>query len=198
MISANGGLPAHRYTPQVTPRWPRGSEPTSEPMVHPLVLLTVGCFLHDLGFLLPYCNTQPTLALTVVLTTALPVQLDFTSSPRVISQLNQPAQEAASCHGFHVPQTKLNCITPRPKLNLRSSQTTTTHTTQVHHTPFPKKITGTASLFPPLPKHRRPLRTRATQTLFAAATILPLLACKNMVQLTKDRGKKQRHSNLCV
>ena len=26
MISANGGLPAHRYTPQVTPRWPRGSE----------------------------------------------------------------------------------------------------------------------------------------------------------------------------
>ena len=23
MISANGGLPAHRYTPQVTPRWPR-------------------------------------------------------------------------------------------------------------------------------------------------------------------------------
>ena len=30
MISANGGLPAHRYTPQVTPRWPRGSEPASE------------------------------------------------------------------------------------------------------------------------------------------------------------------------
>ena len=29
MISANGGLPAHRYTPQVTPRWPRGSEPAS-------------------------------------------------------------------------------------------------------------------------------------------------------------------------
>ena len=24
MISANGGLPAHRYTPQVTPRWPWG------------------------------------------------------------------------------------------------------------------------------------------------------------------------------
>ena len=33
MISANGGLPAHRYTPQVTPRWPRGSEPASPPMV---------------------------------------------------------------------------------------------------------------------------------------------------------------------
>ena len=32
MISANGGLPAHRYTPQVTPRWPRGSEPAS--LVH--------------------------------------------------------------------------------------------------------------------------------------------------------------------
>ena len=33
MISANGDLPAHRYTPQVTPRWPRGSEPASvEPL----------------------------------------------------------------------------------------------------------------------------------------------------------------------
>ena len=31
MISANGGLPAHRYTPQVTPRWPRGSEPGEQP-----------------------------------------------------------------------------------------------------------------------------------------------------------------------
>ena len=31
MISANGGLPAQRYTPQVTPRWPRGSEPASPP-----------------------------------------------------------------------------------------------------------------------------------------------------------------------
>ena len=29
MISANGGLPAHRYTPQVTQRWPRGSERAS-------------------------------------------------------------------------------------------------------------------------------------------------------------------------
>ena len=29
MIPANGGLPAHRYTPQVTQRWPRGSEPAS-------------------------------------------------------------------------------------------------------------------------------------------------------------------------
>ena len=29
MISANGGLPAHRYTPQVTQRWPQGSEPAS-------------------------------------------------------------------------------------------------------------------------------------------------------------------------
>ena len=26
MISANGGLPANRYTPQVTQRWTRGSE----------------------------------------------------------------------------------------------------------------------------------------------------------------------------
>ena len=31
MISVNGGLPAHRYTPQVTGRWPRGSEPASPP-----------------------------------------------------------------------------------------------------------------------------------------------------------------------
>ena len=30
MISAHGGLPAHRYTPQVTPRWPRGSEAASQ------------------------------------------------------------------------------------------------------------------------------------------------------------------------
>ena len=29
MISANGGLPAHRYTLQVTQRWPQGSEPAS-------------------------------------------------------------------------------------------------------------------------------------------------------------------------
>ena len=29
MTTANGGFPAHRYTPQVTPRWPRGSEPAS-------------------------------------------------------------------------------------------------------------------------------------------------------------------------
>ena len=33
MISANGGLPAHRYTPQVTHRWPRGSEPDSAPLL---------------------------------------------------------------------------------------------------------------------------------------------------------------------
>ena len=33
MISANGGLPAHRYTPQVTHRWPRGSEPASPPVM---------------------------------------------------------------------------------------------------------------------------------------------------------------------
>ena len=29
MISANGGLPVHRYTPQVTQGWPWGSEPAS-------------------------------------------------------------------------------------------------------------------------------------------------------------------------
>ena len=29
MRSANGGLPVHRYTPQVTQGWPRGSEPAS-------------------------------------------------------------------------------------------------------------------------------------------------------------------------
>ena len=37
MISANGGLPVHRYTPQVTQRWPRGSEPAYPyPIVHGL------------------------------------------------------------------------------------------------------------------------------------------------------------------
>ena len=30
MISANGGLPAHRYTPQVTQLWPWGSETASD------------------------------------------------------------------------------------------------------------------------------------------------------------------------
>ena len=37
MISANGGLPAHRYTPQVTPRWPWGSEPASGGTWHIMV-----------------------------------------------------------------------------------------------------------------------------------------------------------------
>ena len=56
-----------------------------EPMVHPLVLFIVGCFLHELGFLFQHLHTQPTLALTVALTTTLPLQFHFTSSPRVIS-----------------------------------------------------------------------------------------------------------------
>ena len=42
MISANGGLPAHRYTPQVTPRWPRGPNqlhcPPRRPSSLPLCL----------------------------------------------------------------------------------------------------------------------------------------------------------------
>ena len=42
MISANGGLPAHRYTPQVTQRWPRGSEPASEPEIKEAVLRGAG------------------------------------------------------------------------------------------------------------------------------------------------------------
>ena len=48
MISANGGLPAHSYTPQVTQRWSRGSEPASGggvigAVVVRVVLATVGC-----------------------------------------------------------------------------------------------------------------------------------------------------------
>ena len=43
MISANGGLPAHRYTPQVTQRWPRGSKPASAGV--PGSLLSVRCSL---------------------------------------------------------------------------------------------------------------------------------------------------------
>ena len=43
MISANGGLPAHRYTPEVTPRWPRGSEPASR--VPWALALCVVCFV---------------------------------------------------------------------------------------------------------------------------------------------------------
>ena len=41
MISANGGLPAHRYTPQVTQRWPRGSEPASPPFSQRCIRLEV-------------------------------------------------------------------------------------------------------------------------------------------------------------
>ena len=44
MISANGGLPAHRYTPQMTQRWPRGSEPAS-PSLKKMCLKTSGLFL---------------------------------------------------------------------------------------------------------------------------------------------------------
>ena len=40
MISANGGLPAHRYTPQVTPRWLRGSEPASQALQWKATLCT--------------------------------------------------------------------------------------------------------------------------------------------------------------
>ena len=42
MISANGGLPAHRYTPQVTPRWPRGSEPAS---LHAVIFIIIICLI---------------------------------------------------------------------------------------------------------------------------------------------------------
>ena len=35
MISANGDLPAHGYTPQLTQRWPRGSDPASAHRVLP-------------------------------------------------------------------------------------------------------------------------------------------------------------------
>ena len=42
MISANGGLPAHRYTPQVTQRWPPGSEPASEDEIQTMQGRTMG------------------------------------------------------------------------------------------------------------------------------------------------------------
>ena len=53
MISANGGLPAHRYTPQVTLRWPRGSEPASGHGAAlaeaPGLEVVVGCDIVDKG-----------------------------------------------------------------------------------------------------------------------------------------------------
>ena len=58
MISANGGLPAHRYTPQVTPRWPRGSEPASvvrhlQPIPHHNVFCnSIDCSRHN-GYTVP-------------------------------------------------------------------------------------------------------------------------------------------------
>ena len=169
-----------------------------EPMVHPPVRLTVGCSLLELGFLLSHTHTQLALALTVALTTTTPLQSDSTPSPRAIAQQNHQAQKAASCHGFHHPQTKLNCIIRRPKLNLTSSPPNHhPHNSNSPHI-ISKKNHRPANFFSPLPKHRRPFWTRATETLFAAATILPPLACNNMVQFTKDRGEKPRHSNLCV
>ena len=42
MISANGGLPAHRYTPQVTQRWPPGSGPASEDEIQTMQGRTMG------------------------------------------------------------------------------------------------------------------------------------------------------------
>ena len=58
MISANGGLPAHRYTPQVTPRWPRGSEPASvaqglELRFDLAMMVHIVADLHELGSSLP-------------------------------------------------------------------------------------------------------------------------------------------------
>ena len=48
MISANGGLPVHRYTPQVTPRWPRGSEPASVMgQRHPLQFILAYWYVED-------------------------------------------------------------------------------------------------------------------------------------------------------
>ena len=55
MISANGGLPAHRYTPQVTPRWPRGSEPASLEGKDP-----VAAALTSIVSSLPSSETKPT------------------------------------------------------------------------------------------------------------------------------------------
>ena len=55
MISANGGLPAHRYTPQVTQRLPRGSEPASAALFHCLLGsagVTEACAVLD-------CNNWP-------------------------------------------------------------------------------------------------------------------------------------------
>ena len=48
MISANGGLPAERYGPQVTQRWPRGSEPASQVCFDPKT------FQNDLDFFLVF------------------------------------------------------------------------------------------------------------------------------------------------
>ena len=44
MISANGGLPAHKYTPQVTPRWPRGFEPASPVPDQPMESVAMDVF----------------------------------------------------------------------------------------------------------------------------------------------------------
>ena len=49
MISANGGLPAHRYTAQVTPRWPPGSEPASLATIRRLATRNIWASNDDIG-----------------------------------------------------------------------------------------------------------------------------------------------------
>ena len=53
MISANGGLPAHRYTPQVTQRWPRGSEPASHAINDALQEAFDSGVVYEGSFILP-------------------------------------------------------------------------------------------------------------------------------------------------
>ena len=59
MISANGGLPAHRYTPQVTPRWPRGSEPASAEGAQRGPVLVGTFFMVAEAYLLPLPTADP-------------------------------------------------------------------------------------------------------------------------------------------
>ena len=61
MISAHGGLPAHRYTPKVTPRWPGGSEPASIERIGNNLILK--CKTRKMGFLYAPKHKHMTLGL---------------------------------------------------------------------------------------------------------------------------------------
>ena len=113
MISANGGLPAHRYTPQVTQRWPRGSEPASG---HTRSFIF---FLSDLLFVLVLCSSSRPVPCRMHFVLPLP-----TSCPLLFclfgARTQAPTPTHAVCHHSHLSfnhsfctlAARYLCVTP--------------------------------------------------------------------------------------